>query len=235
MENDIEERELICSKLFKKVKNLEKQLETAKQEYTRAAAELKTLKRTKQDAENKSKIENCNLNLHSEWIDRQFEWSITAKKLLKDIFHFDSFRPKQLAAINATLSKKDVLLVMPTGGGKSLVYQLPALIDNGFSLIISPLISLIEDQLIALRKLGINATTVHSGTPKEQTKSVYDNMVNKKSTLKMLYVTPEWVAKSKRFMSVLKKSYEANLVARVAIGELHFMKLLYTLFPIPTP
>lgn len=108
---------------------------------------------------------------------------------------------------------------MPTGGGKSLTYQLPALITKGFTLVISPLISLIENQLIALRKFNINAATVHSSTAKERTKVIYDDMISGKSSLKLLYVTPEWVAKSKRFMGQLKKSYEAGLLARIAIGE----------------
>ncbi|KAJ8938071.1 hypothetical protein NQ318_014552 [Aromia moschata] len=73
----------------------------------------------------------------TEWIEKKFEWSETLLKLLREKFKFRDFRAKQLAAINATLSKKDVLLLMPTGGGKSLVYQLPALVTKGLTLVVS--------------------------------------------------------------------------------------------------
>jgi ATP-dependent DNA helicase Q1 len=221
IDKELETVESECSKLFKKVKKLEQELEEVKKQYSKASNKLKTLKRSRCDQENKHKIEATNRNLNSEWIERQFKWSDTIKKLVKEKFHFDSFRPKQLAAINATLSKKDVLLVMPTGGGKSLVYQLPALVDSGFSLIVCPLISLIEDQLIALKRFGINGKTIHSSTTKEEVKIIYEQMSDKTSPLKLLYVTPEWIAKSKRFMSNLKKCYETNRIARVAIDEVH--------------
>ncbi|RZC37166.1 ATP-dependent DNA helicase Q1, partial [Asbolus verrucosus] len=218
---EIEQAEVKCSQLLKKVKDLERQYEKTKQEHSEALRKLKALQKAKVNNENKQKIQVVSRSLESDWIERQFKWSDTIKKLLREIFKFDSFRPKQLAAINATISKKDVLLLMPTGGGKSLVYQLPALVDSGLTLVVSPLISLIQDQLIALENFGINAATIHSNTPKEDIKIIYQQMSDKKSSLKLLYVTPEWIAKSKRFMSVLKKSYEAGLVSRVAIDEVH--------------
>mgnify|MGYP005983920093 FL=1 len=218
-DDELENVESKCSLLFKKVKKLERELDETKKEYTKMSAKLKELKRARCDQENKQKIQETSRNLDREWIDREFEWSNTLRQLLKDKFGFDTFRPKQLAAINATLSKKDVLLVMPTGGGKSLVYQLPALVESGFSLVVSPLISLIEDQLIGLKKIGIKAATIHASTSKEEVKTIYEQMLDKKSSLKLLYVTPEWLAKSKRFMSNLKKAYETNRISRVAIGN----------------
>ncbi|KAJ3655672.1 hypothetical protein Zmor_014793 [Zophobas morio] len=220
-DDELENVESKCSLLFKKVKKLERELDETKKEYTKMSAKLKELKRARCDQENKQKIQETSRNLDREWIDREFEWSNTLRQLLKDKFGFDTFRPKQLAAINATLSKKDVLLVMPTGGGKSLVYQLPALVESGFSLVVSPLISLIEDQLIGLKKIGIKAATIHASTSKEEVKTIYEQMLDKKSSLKLLYVTPEWLAKSKRFMSNLKKAYETNRISRVAIDEVH--------------
>lgn len=221
IDDELEKTEIRCSRLLRKIKRLQKELDDTKQEYSELSGTIKQLKRSKCDQQNKVKIDTINLTLDSEWIDKQFAWSDKIKTLLKEIFQFDSFRPKQLAAINATLSKKDVLLVMPTGGGKSLVYQLPAMVDSGFSLVISPLISLIEDQLIASKKFNIHAATIHASTNKDEVKTIYEQMLDKKSSLKLLYVTPEWTAKSKRFMSNLKKCYESNRIARVAIGKIY--------------
>lgn len=109
----------------------------------------------------------------------------------------------------------------PTGGGKSLVYQLPVLIDGNLTLVISPLLSLIEDQLIALRKLNINAASLNSSTTKDTKKRIYEYMGKGiEPTIKLLYVTPEWVAKSKMFMSYLQKCHAAKRLDRVAIGQL---------------
>ena len=154
------------------------------------------------------------------WSDASYPWSSNVDIILKDKFSLSAFRPQQLAAINATLSKKDVILLMPTGGGKSLCYQLPALINGGVTLVISPLLSLIEDQIFKLRDLNINAVRVTSGESNEVKKAVYDYM-NKKmgKPIKLIYVTPEWLAKSKRFMSALQKCNEHGMLDRIAIGN----------------
>ncbi|XP_018578249.1 ATP-dependent DNA helicase Q1-like [Anoplophora glabripennis] len=157
----------------------------------------------------------------SVWVDTKFEWSKEIMRLLTQKFQFKEFRSRQLAAINATLSKKDVLLLMPTGGGKSLVYQLPALIDKHLTLVISPLISLIEDQLIALKKLGIGAATVNASSSKEDKKFVHHEMLNEHTKVNLLYVTPEWVAKSKLFMTYLQKCFDKRYLKRIVIDEVH--------------
>ncbi|XP_969092.2 ATP-dependent DNA helicase Q1 [Tribolium castaneum] len=218
--NELEKAEIDCAKKAELVKSLEKQLADAKAAYAMASSTLEELKRLKSLEENRKRIALTEDTL-SDWLEEKFPWSAQLKSLLKEKFKFDHFRAKQLAAINATLSKKDVLLVMPTGGGKSLVFQLPALIDPGFTLVVTPLVSLIQDQLVALEKFKIEAATIHASTSKSEIKEIYDSMTSKKSALKLLYVTPEWIARSKKFMSVLKKCYEAKRVARVAIDEVH--------------
>jgi ATP-dependent DNA helicase Q1 len=89
-----------------------------------------------------------------DWSGTNFEWSDKLQQKLQSVFKISSFRHLQLSAVNATLSKQDLLLVMPTGGGKSLCYQLPALVSKGITLVISPLISLMEDQV----RTNLNST-----------------------------------------------------------------------------
>ncbi|XP_065155183.1 putative ATP-dependent DNA helicase Q1 isoform X1 [Atheta coriaria] len=151
-----------------------------------------------------------------------YAWSKNAQKVLEEKFNLKSFRTQQLAAINATLSKKDLLLLMPTGGGKTLCYQLPAVIDKGMTLVVSPLIALMQDQLINLRKLGINAMSMSSTTDKDAKKAGFQYMSKGIGPdLKLMYVTPEWLAKSKTFMSSLQKLHERGKLDRIAIDEVH--------------
>lgn len=140
---------------------------------------------------------------------------------LKNVFKLNSFRPLQLETINVTMSREDCMVIMPTGGGKSLCFQLPALIDSGITLVVSPLISLVEDQLWILRSLKINAETLNSSTNKEDVKRIHADMINPNSELRILYVTPEKLAKSKMFMNKLEKMYEIKRFNRLVIDEVH--------------
>lgn len=123
--------------------------------------------------------------------------------------------------MNATMSGEDVILVMPTGGGKSLCYQLPAVIGKGVTIVVSPLVALMEDQLNGLRRLKVNAMMLSSKAGKEDVKMIMTGLVDKNSTLKLVYATPEYMAKSKRFMSKLQKAYEMGRLERFAIDEVH--------------
>ncbi|KAM9673882.1 ATP-dependent DNA helicase Q1 isoform 1-T2 [Trichechus inunguis] len=155
------------------------------------------------------------------WNKEDFPWSDKVKDVLQNVFKLQKFRSLQLETINVTMAGKEVFLVMPTGGGKSLCYQLPALCSDGFTLVICPLISLMEDQLMVLKQLGISATMLNASSSKEHVKWVHAEMVNKNSKLKLIYVTPEKIAKSKMFMSRLEKAYEARRFTRIAVDEVH--------------
>ncbi|XP_077026361.1 ATP-dependent DNA helicase Q1 [Tamandua tetradactyla] len=155
------------------------------------------------------------------WNKEDFPWSGKVKDILQNVFKLQKFRSLQLETINVTMAGREVFLVMPTGGGKSLCYQLPALCSDGFTLVICPLISLMEDQLMVLKQLGVSATMLNASSSKEHVKWVHAEMVNKNSKLKLLYVTPEKIAKSKMFMSRLEKAYEARLFTRIAVDEVH--------------
>lgn len=124
-----------------------------------------------------------------------------AKQILKDIFGYDSFRSLQHEIIESVLNKKDCLVVMPTGGGKSLCYQIPALMVSGLTIVISPLISLMKDQVEQLRQLGVNAALLNSSLSQNIYNTNYDNVANKKT--KLLYLAPESLQKEE-IVSLLK-------------------------------
>lgn len=152
-----------------------------------------------------------------------FPWSKQIRLTLKDIFRMKDFRPQQLRTINALLSKNDVILVAPTGGGKSLCFQLPAIVTPGLTVVVSPLISLMEDQLVNLKKYQIEAAVLSSNTERGEEKAIYDRLTNHNfaNPLKLLYTTPERMSKSKRFMTALQKCYLAKHLDRFAIDEVH--------------
>ncbi|XP_019485915.1 PREDICTED: ATP-dependent DNA helicase Q1 [Hipposideros armiger] len=179
-------------------------------------------KRIKQCLENSDAEEGneCDSSPAS-WNKEDFPWSAKVKDVLQNVFKLEMFRLLQLETINVTMSGKDIFLVMPTGGGKSLCYQLPALCSDGFTLVICPLISLMEDQLMVLKQLEISATMLNASSSKSHVKWVHDEMVNKNSKLKLIYVTPEKIAKSKMFMSRLEKAYQARRLTRIAVDEVH--------------
>ena len=108
---------------------------------------------------------------------------------LQQYFGFSSFRDGQQTLIDATLSGRDVLGVMPTGGGKSLCYELPALLLPGITLVISPLISLMKDQVMALRSVGIPAGCINSAMAPEELRAAYQD--TRYGVYKILYVAPE--------------------------------------------
>ncbi|XP_063165083.1 ATP-dependent DNA helicase Q1 isoform X2 [Candoia aspera] len=155
------------------------------------------------------------------WNKEDFPWSTKIRDVLQKNFGLQKFRPLQLETINATVAGRDVFLVMPTGGGKSLCYQLPAECSQGFTLVICPLISLMEDQLMMLDQLGISATLLNASSSKEHVKWVHAEMLSRNSQLKLIYVTPEKIAKSKMFMSKLEKAHQAGRLTRIAVDEVH--------------
>ncbi|XP_078138172.1 ATP-dependent DNA helicase Q1 [Centroberyx gerrardi] len=150
-----------------------------------------------------------------------FPWSKDVEQQLKDSFQLSEFRPLQLRAINLSMAGKDLFLVMPTGRGKSLCYQLPAVCSNGFTLVVSPLVSLMEDQLMYLKSINVSAVTLNASSSKEHAKTVMAGMTDPKAPFKLVYVTPEKIAKSKLLMSRLEKAYNADRLSRIAVDEVH--------------
>lgn len=124
--------------------------------------------------------------------------------ILKQVFGYDEFRPFQKEIIDSLLQKKDVLAVMPTGGGKSLCYQVPALIFEGVTIVVSPLISLMHDQICGLETIGVEAVALNSSLDWEK---YADNIRRiKNGEVKILYVAPETLAsdRCKELLSSIK-------------------------------
>lgn len=136
------------------------------------------------------------------------------QNVLKEHFGFDAFRPLQLEIISAAMEGNDVLALMPTGGGKSLCYQVPALAKEGLCLVISPLIALMNDQVQNLRKKNITAFAIHTGMPRKEVVNVLE--IASHSNCKFLYVSPE------RLETSLFKEYLPGLgVNFIAVDEAH--------------
>ncbi|OJD37955.1 family helicase [Diplodia corticola] len=157
----------------------------------------------------------------------QFSWTSDVKRTLKDRFRLRGFRPHQLEAINATLGGKDCFVLMPTGGGKSLCYQLPAVIQTGktrgVTVVISPLLSLMEDQVNHLRKLNIQAFHINGELNQEERQFIMNALRESQAEkfIQVLYVTPEMLSKSQAMINVLKDLHRRQRLARIVIDEAH--------------
>jgi len=112
-----------------------------------------------------------------------------AQQVLQDTFGYQHFRPGQQTIINAALSGRDCLVVMPTGGGKSLCYQIPALVQEGLTLVVSPLISLMKDQVDQLLANGVAAACLNSTMTREQQQQVMADC--RTGRVRLLYIAPE--------------------------------------------
>ncbi|EAR52932.1 ATP-dependent DNA helicase RecQ [Oceanicola granulosus HTCC2516] len=115
-----------------------------------------------------------------------------AEPLLRDVFGFDCFRPGQEEIVRAVAEGKNTLAIMPTGGGKSLCFQLPALLREGVTVVISPLIALMRDQVRGLREAGVEAGALTSGNTEEETAAVWEAL--EAGRMKLLYMAPERLA-----------------------------------------
>ena len=136
------------------------------------------------------------------------------KDILKRYWGHSSFRNLQEEIINAVISKNDVFALLPTGAGKSLCYQIPALAKEGVCLVISPLISLMKDQIAQLEKKGIKALTIESKSSVDEIVTVFDNL--KFGNYKLLYLSPERL--NSEFILNKLKQIQVNLIA---VDEAH--------------
>ncbi len=137
-----------------------------------------------------------------------------ARQLLKSVFGYDDFRPGQEQAIARVVAGQPLLAVMPTGSGKSMCYQLPALIDGGLTVVVSPLIALMRDQVSQMKSLGIAAATLNSLNSEAEADETWAQL--RAGELRLLFVSPERLA-----MDGLRQSLRRLGVKRLAIDEAH--------------
>jgi len=137
-----------------------------------------------------------------------------AQRVLRDIFGYDSFRGRQDAIIECVANGGDALVLMPTGGGKSLCFQVPALLRNGLAVVVSPLIALMEDQVATLDELGVAAASLNSTMSPEQQRELAGRI--RRGELKMLYLAPERLVQP-RMLDFLRELD----IALFAIDEAH--------------
>lgn len=138
----------------------------------------------------------------------------SARSLLKSVFGYDDFRPGQAEVIGAILDGGPVMAVMPTGSGKSMCYQLPALHDGGLTLVVSPLIALMRDQVLQMRTVGVAAASLNSSNSAEETEDAW--RLIRSGDLRLLFVSPERLA-----MDGLLSALGKRGIRRVAIDEAH--------------
>lgn len=141
------------------------------------------------------------------------------KKALKHYFGYDTFRPGQQAIIQATLQNQDVLVLIPTGGGKSLCFQLPALLKPGLTIVVSPLIALMQDQVQLLQDNGIAATFLNSSLSTAQIRERTQAVMSGK--IKLLYMAPERLLSDESLFSFLPQVQSVLGIAAFAIDEAH--------------
>lgn len=144
----------------------------------------------------------------------QSDSPLTPQRVLEDVFGYQEFRDGQQLVIDAAVEGRDSLVILPTGGGKSLCYQIPALVRSGITLVISPLISLMKDQVDQLKANGVAAECINSTMPREELLSVYNRMHT--GHLKLVYVSPERV-----LMRDFIERLENLPLSMIAVDEAH--------------
>lgn len=146
----------------------------------------------------------------------QLELSLTFKK--------NFFRPGQSAVVDACMAGRDVMAVMPTGHGKSLCYQIAAYCLPGLTVVIEPLLSLINDQVLSMNSLGVAAATINSTQSRDiDQEPIFDALrkLQPHGGLKLLYITPEMMLRSTELRQILQNLRDVGLFARIVVDECH--------------
>lgn len=155
----------------------------------------------------------------------RYPWSRDVEKVMHDMFRLNAFRKNQREAIDATLDGKDVFVLMPTGGGKSVCYQIPACVDlgktRGVSIVVSPLLSLIQDQVQQLVSKDVPSYAYSGSTAPSDKRAIQDDLRRPKPVTRLLYVTPEMLGQSGAFKDILQQLHAKNQLARFVVDEAH--------------
>ncbi|KAI0563805.1 DNA helicase [Gracilaria domingensis] len=234
------ERDELAAELAQSVREQRQQVSDAHRRLTELSHQLAHAERQLAD---RLKLLRHRADAAFDWL-QSCPWDARLRHAMSNVFCITSFRPLQREALNGTLMKRDVFAILPTGAGKSLIYQLAAVVDGGLTLVVSPLISLSMDQKAALKKRSIVADCLHSELSKNKQKAIYDSFlpshafnktsehprVNKADGVQwtpddvcamVLFVTPEQAVRSKRLLSRLEKLHEKGHLSRICIDEAH--------------
>ena len=145
----------------------------------------------------------------------------TYKTVLKEVFGFPNLRPFQKNVYQAMIDEKDVFVISPTGSGKSLCFQLPALLQDGICVVLSPLRSLIFDQVEALKKKGIKAELLNGDLPKTKKNKLFKELEKNYPGIKLLYSTPESIMCNEETKVVFQDLFQRGLLSRIVLDEAH--------------
>lgn len=157
-----------------------------------------------------------------DWQNKQFPWSVDIIRAHKEVFGHAGFRENQREIINAVKMGNDVFACMPTGAGKSLLFQLPAVIERGISIVIMPIISLIEDQMHHLSNLGIPHIVYNSNKKFKKISAQVEAILNESPEApKLILTTPEKMLNSDELLKSLEKIKAKGLINRIVIDEAH--------------
>jgi ATP-dependent DNA helicase RecQ len=136
--------------------------------------------------------------------------------ILSTVFGYDSFRPGQEEIVDALLANQNVLAVMPTGAGKSLCYQVPALTKQGLTIVVSPLVALMQDQVAALKLAGVDAATINSAADRDTNVDIWKRVASGQT--RILYLAPERLMTERMILALQKME-----IALIAVDEVHCM------------
>lgn len=147
--------------------------------------------------------------------------SLTFDYVLNNIFKFPSLRSFQKNVVTSMLDQKDILVISPTGSGKSLCFQLPSLVSEGICIVISPLRSLIYDQVVALKLKGISCELLNGDLGVRKKNKLFTELKNKVPAIKLLYTTPETLICNDETKLIMLDLYRRNLINRIVLDEAH--------------
>mmetsp|Transcript_38310 Transcript_38310/g.151504 ORF Transcript_38310/g.151504 Transcript_38310/m.151504 type:complete len:651 (+) Transcript_38310:4028-5980(+) len=206
----------------REVETARKEVERARADLRRAEAKLARVKTVRESHVRRANIERNKIAVSG--LNNRRSWDGSVDEVARTVFGVTGFRFMQREAINAAMEGQDVLALMPTGSGKSLIYQITALSLGGVSLVISPLLALIHDQVEDLKRKGVTARMLCSDTPRPESTATLKlietcDLAAGKGAI--VYLTPEKVAKSKMLMNKLEKAYQAGKLMRFIVDEAH--------------
>ena len=156
--------------------------------------------------------------------DEVIDSNDTVLAILRNVFHHQAFRPGQREVVHCLLQNKDCVIIMPTGGGKTACYSVPALATKGLTVVISPLLARISNQVQRLRSKGINVCFVNSKMTQEERETVFHEITSPNTNYKLFYLTPE-VALSEQTMEVFQTLNSNSNLSRFIIDEAHCIDL----------